>query len=80
MQWGEGARRLRVNEAMDLANAEIARADEGVPPNNGLETKPRQHPNPTLDPTCYLRDCAREHHRLRRCVEQGGKSLSTLSH
>ena len=80
MQCGEGARRLRVTEAMHVANAELARADDSVPPNTGLEHKPRQQPNPTVDPTCYLRDCAREHHRLRRCVEQGGKSPSTLSH
>ena len=80
MQWGEGARRLRVSEAMHVANAELARADDVVPPNIGLDSKPRQHPNPTLDPTCYLRDCAREHHRLRRCVEQGGGNPGPLYH
>ena len=80
MQCGEGARRLRVSEAMHVANAELARADDVVPPNIGVDSKPPQHPNPTVDPICYLSDCAREHHRLRRCVEQGGKSRSTLSH
>ena len=73
MQCGEGARRLRVSEAMNVANAELAGADDVVPPNTRVDNKTPQHPNPTLDPICYLSDCAREHQRLRRCVEQGGE-------
>ena len=72
MQCEEGARRLRVTEAMEVANAELARGVDSVPPNGALETKPQGEPNPTVESTSYLRDCASEHHRLRRCVEQGG--------
>ena len=69
MQCGEGARRLRVSEAMNVANAELAGVEDMVPPNTRVEHETPQHANPTLDPVCYLTDCAREHQRLRRCVE-----------
>ena len=71
---------MRVAEVMEVAKAELARGVDSVPPNGALETKPQREPNPTLEPISYLRDCASEHHRLRRCVEQGERSRCILSH
>ena len=64
---------MRVAEVMELAKAELARGGDSVPPDGGLEHEPQGKPSRTLEAISYLRECASEHHRLRRCVEQGGE-------
>ena len=71
---------MRVAEVMELAKAELARGDDSVPPDGALESEPQREASRTLEPISYLRDFASEHHRLRRCVEQGERSQCILSH
>ena len=77
---GEGAGSMLVAEVMEVAKSELARGVDGVPPEGVLESEPQREPSRTLEPISYLRDCASEHHRLRRCVEQGERSRCILSH
>ena len=71
---------MLVAEVMEVAKSELARGVDGVPPEGVLETEPQREPSRTLEPISYLRDCASEHHRLRRCVEQGGRDPSAVYH
>ena len=64
---------MRVAAVMELAKAELARGGDSAPPDGALESEPQREASRTLEPISYLRDCASEHHRLRRCVEQGGE-------
>ena len=68
---GEGATSTPLAEAMALADAELARAVDGVPSVDAFESG--RHPESICasDPFRHLRDCVSEHYRLRRCVEQG---------
>ena len=71
---------MLVAEVMEVAKAELARGVDGVPSDGALESERQREASGTCDPFRHLRDCVSEHHRLRRCVEQGERSRCISSH